>query len=111
MSSRDELYCQLTVASLDGTFGPGPRKNCTLLARQGLVHLLASDAHSTGRRAPRLSESFRELSRIAGEELASLAVRDNPRRMIGGDKLITPAGGEPRRHGSLLRRFFRNPGA
>jgi protein-tyrosine phosphatase len=43
---------QVTVGSLTGHFGRVPQRVAELLVREGLVHVLASDAHDTAHRAP-----------------------------------------------------------
>lgn len=106
--NREEVYCQLTVASMEGLFGPAAQKACTAMAKRGLVHLLASDAHSPGRRAPRLAASYGRLSRLAGDEAARIAVFDNPNRMINGQPLRLPLGDIRARRTGLLERLFRN---
>lgn len=104
---HDEVFCQITVASLEGLFGSPVKKTCGAMARRGLVHLLASDAHSTRQRVPRLSDSYRELARLAGEARARAAVHDNPLRMIEGRQLRRfNREGSPAR-GSLLARILR----
>ncbi|MHB1380886.1 MAG: tyrosine-protein phosphatase [Thermoleophilia bacterium] len=105
--ARDEVYCQLTVASLEGLFGSAARKACGAMAKRGLVHLLASDAHSAGRRAPRLAASYAQLSQLAGEEAARIAVFDNPGRMIDGKPLLHVQRDAPSGRTSLARRLFR----
>ena len=87
MVLHDDVFCQLTVASLEGLFGPQVRRTSAAMANRGIVHLLASDAHSTKKRVPRLSGGYRELARIVGEEAAMTAVFVNPRRMIQGETL------------------------
>jgi len=46
---------QITAGSLLGDFGYGPQEACEEFYRRGLVHLVASDAHSVERRPPRLA--------------------------------------------------------
>jgi protein-tyrosine phosphatase len=46
---------QITAGSLLGDFGYGPQEACEEFFRRGLVHLVASDAHSVSRRPPRLA--------------------------------------------------------
>lgn len=105
--NREEVYCQLTVASMEGLFGPASQKTCAAMAKRGLVHLLASDAHSPGKRAPRLAASHDKLARLAGHEAARIAVFDNPSRMIGGRPLLRATEDKRIRSTSLVKRLFR----
>jgi protein-tyrosine phosphatase len=105
--AREEVYCQITVASMEGLFGPRVKKTCAQMARRGLVHLLASDAHSAGHRAPRLSGGHRELARLAGDEMASAAVFENPRSMIGGEKFETPYNSDTSSRQGFMSRLLR----
>ncbi|MBI5870561.1 MAG: hypothetical protein HZB44_06345 [Actinobacteria bacterium] len=85
--SRGEVFCQLTAASIDGTFGKTLQKNSLAMARAGLIHLVASDAHSTGRRKPRLSGAFELLQREFGEAAARKVTIDNPLRVLENQEL------------------------
>jgi protein-tyrosine phosphatase len=87
--ARGEVYCQVTAASFEGIFGSRIQKVCVRMARKGLVHLLASDAHSTGRRSPILSRSYGKLADVIGERAADVSVMDNPRALIDGERLRT----------------------
>ncbi|RJQ45379.1 MAG: exopolysaccharide biosynthesis protein [Gaiellales bacterium] len=107
MIDHDDVYCQLTIASLSGLFGQSARKTSIAMARRGLAHLLASDAHSAGRRSPQLSWGYQELARLAGEEAAMIAVNVNPRLLTEGKKLrlVEPASGK--HTPGYLRRLLR----
>lgn len=79
---RGEAFCQLTAASIDGTFGKALQKVSLAMARAGLMHLVASDAHSTGRRKPCISEAYDTLRKEFGEKVAREAVFENPLRVL-----------------------------
>jgi protein-tyrosine phosphatase len=61
---------QVTCSSLMGTFGPGPQQMAEQLLRQGLVHFLATDAHSPRSRRPLMQRAFERVVELAGEEAA-----------------------------------------
>lgn len=69
-------WMQITAGALGGTFGRRAKYWGERFLGEGHTHLIASDAHSTGRRLPRLSEA-REL---AERELG----RDEARRLVEG---------------------------
>lgn len=105
--SRGEVFCQLTAASIDGTFGKTLQKTSLAMARAGLMHLVASDAHSTGRRRPRLSSAFEILRNELGEAVARTVTLDNPGRVLESQELdhCVEAGPEVSGRG-LLARFL-----
>jgi protein-tyrosine phosphatase len=45
-------------SSLSGLFGKNVKKTAERIVKKGLCNFIATDAHSTGRRAPRLKEGF-----------------------------------------------------
>jgi len=78
---------QVTADSLVGGFGPEARACSIFLLEQGLVHFLATDAHSPTWRQPRLSQGVRAASRIIGDTAARRLVEDNPARVLAGKAL------------------------
>jgi protein-tyrosine phosphatase len=75
---------QITAQSLTGSFGPQLSHWCMQAIEEGLVHFVASDAHDTVRRPPRLDEARRLLAKRFGEEYADLLVEHHPRAVIEG---------------------------
>ncbi|MHB9111367.1 MAG: tyrosine-protein phosphatase [Thermoleophilia bacterium] len=104
---RGEVFCQLTAASIDGTFGKTLQKSSLAMARAGLMHLVASDAHSTGRRKPRLSGAYEILRSELGEAAARTVTVENPRRVLESQELdrSVKTGSEVSGRG-LLARFL-----
>jgi len=85
---------QITAMSLTGRFGPGIQAIARSFLERGLVHVMATDAHSANHRPPVLSEAVASASRILGEE-ASRLVTDNPRALVEGRR---PASSNPMHH-------------
>lgn len=81
---------QLTGGSLLGQFGSQALESARSLLRDGLVHVLASDSHNTGPRAPRLTEARREAERLVGAEAARRMVLDVPRAILAGEEVEPP---------------------
>jgi protein-tyrosine phosphatase len=75
---------QITAGSLCGAFGT----QCQLLAesmlRDGLAHFVATDAHSSRTRRPRLGEAFARVSALVGEQCAIDLFVKNTSRVAGG---------------------------
>ncbi len=82
-----DLGClaQLTGQSLTGGFGRAVKKFSRQLLKQGYIHLMATDAHNSHHRPPRLSGALTELSRLIGEKRARAMVTDLPQRIINGE--------------------------
>jgi len=81
---RQGVRTQLTAMSVTGGFGRAAREASERWLREGLVDVLATDAHGTGRRPPRLSEAVERAAAIVGREAADRLVGENPRRILAG---------------------------
>jgi protein-tyrosine phosphatase len=75
---------QVTAMSLTGEFGSGVRRIAEKLLTKRLVHMIASDAHSTDRRPPILSAAVKAAEKIVGKEEAIKMVTEYPAAMIEG---------------------------
>jgi len=53
---RGGVWMQITAGSLDGSFGRTAQYWANRMLDEGYVHILATDAHDTGRRPPTLSK-------------------------------------------------------
>jgi tyrosine-protein phosphatase YwqE len=57
---------------------------------EGLVHLVASDAHRPEGRSPSLVDAITVINQLFGEETRNLLFSDNPAHLIAGTALIGP---------------------
>lgn len=80
--SRYGVWMQITAGSLTGNFGREPRYWAERMLADGHVHLLATDAHDTHRRAPDLSKGREAAARRVGEREATHMVLTRPRGVI-----------------------------
>jgi protein-tyrosine phosphatase len=80
----DNMYVQITSGSLTGEFGKDAQKCAEHLLRAGVVDVIATDAHSTTYRKPRLSSGFQAAADIIGLESAKRMVFGNPMKIISG---------------------------
>ncbi|MDQ6891335.1 MAG: hypothetical protein M3167_01470 [Acidobacteriota bacterium] len=78
---------QITAGSLLGDFGVGPLAACQEFFRRGLVHLVASDAHSLDRRPPRLGAARRWVKRTWGVPAELGLFEANPEALLRSDPL------------------------
>jgi len=101
-------FGQLTSGSALGVFGSAVEEFSEELARKGLVHVIASDAHNTRGRSPVLSRAVERVGQWVGPDFAARMVDDIPRAFLEGrDPDLPPAPEEPRgRQRSLLSRWF-----
>lgn len=75
-------WMQLTAGSLTGRFGRRPQYWAERMLDEGLVHLLATDAHDLHRRPPRLAEGREAAVRRVGEEEAQRLVLGRPQVIV-----------------------------
>jgi protein-tyrosine phosphatase len=72
------VWMQVTAGSLTGSFGRRPLYWAERMLNEGLVHLLATDAHSASRRRPNLAEGRDAAAHWVGAEEADRMVIDRP---------------------------------
>jgi protein-tyrosine phosphatase len=81
---------QVTAMSLTGGFGAEVKRTAEKLLSKRLLHMIASDAHSTDRRPPILSAGVKVAEKIVGKEAAKRMVTEYPEAVIEGKKLDIP---------------------
>ena len=69
---------QVNTGSITGFFGNRARKCARILFDHNMAHLIGTDAHSSGRRAPRMKEAVRRLDQWLGPEGADEIVNRTP---------------------------------
>lgn len=75
---------QLTADAVAGGFGAECAARAAQFLEEGWVTVLASDAHDTRMRPPRVSPGREAAARIVGDEEARKLVEDNPRQIVQG---------------------------
>lgn len=81
-------WMQVTAGALTGTFGPRAKYWGERFLDEGRVHLLATDAHSNGRRVPNLSRARAIAERMLGAEEAQRLVIGRPQAILAN---VSPA--------------------
>lgn len=91
-----QLGCvvQITAGSLTGEFGKTAARVAWELLHRNLVHVIASDGHSTTRRLPCLSAAAAAVAEHQTRAIAAALTGDNPAAIIAGQPL--PFCPEPR---------------
>lgn len=76
-----EMGCllQITAAAIAGGFGEGAKQCAHTMLKQGLVTIIASDAHHHQRRPAQLSTGLGAATQLIGEEEAVALATTNPR--------------------------------
>lgn len=87
---RRGMAAQLTTGSIKGMFGHEAKKCSIEWLRAGLIHIIASDAHSATGRVPRLKACSQTISSHFGSESSLILFKDNPERICQGRELISP---------------------
>ena len=78
---------QVTAQSLLGRFGKQSEESAWQMVRRGLAHFVASDAHDTEDRPPRLDLAFEALSGRVGDSHAQLLLIENPQAALSGERV------------------------
>ncbi len=69
-AARMGAWLQVTAAAITGRFGRGAKKCAERLLQDGVVHIIASDAHNIEYRPPILSDGVAAAIRLTGDETA-----------------------------------------
>ncbi|MCI0590644.1 MAG: capsular biosynthesis protein [Gammaproteobacteria bacterium] len=76
------VWMQVTAGSLTGRFGHKARYWAERMLDEGIVHLLATDAHGIRRRPPLLAEGRQAAERWVGPEEAMRLVEHRPQAVV-----------------------------
>jgi protein-tyrosine phosphatase len=75
---------QITAGSLCGTMGPQCREMSEWMLAEGLVHFVATDAHSPKSRRPLLRRAFERVAELTNAEMATVLCHANPISVVEG---------------------------
>lgn len=81
------ILAQVTAAALTGDQGPEVRKCAQTLLQHNLVQFMATDAHSTGLRSPRIIQALKYAENELGLDLARSLVENNPARILSHEEI------------------------
>lgn len=97
---KRKCYMQCNVNALNGVDGRKAQKWAKTLVELGCVHLIASDAHSIGRRNPEMQSGIEELEEM-GNSLLAKQLKDNAQCVLEGIEIPynTPMIAIAKRHG------------
>jgi protein-tyrosine phosphatase len=81
-AARQGAWLQVTAGAITGRFGDRAQYWGQRMLAEGMVHLLATDAHGVERRPPLLAEGREEAAKWVGTEEADRLVDARPRGII-----------------------------
>jgi protein-tyrosine phosphatase len=111
--AQQGAWMQITAGSLAGRFSDAAEYWGIRMLKDGLVHILATDAHSIEHRPPLLAEGVAAARRLVGAEEADQLVNGRPAAILNNhDPLLTvpiPALASGKKHSgqSFFARMFR----
>lgn len=110
--ARSGAWMQLTAGSITGRFGKRPQYWSERMLDEGLVHIIATDAHNLRNRKPLMAEATRLVAERLGDGAARDMVLTRPRMVLeNADPATGPTlvGLPPKPTGGFgaLRRLFR----
>lgn len=89
------VWMQITAGAILGKFGKRARYWSDRMLDEGLVHLVASDAHTVNMRSPKMSEAMSKVAAAVGAEEARRMVIDRPQAILDdvAPELVAPVPG------------------
>jgi len=93
--ARRGAWLQVTAGSLTGDFGSKAQYWAERLLDEGLIHILASDAHSVDHRPPILTKGVQVVEQTLGSQEAELVVITRPQGVLNNldpSQLAPPPG-------------------
>jgi protein-tyrosine phosphatase len=89
------VWMQITAGSLTGSFGRAPKYWGERMLAEGMVHIIATDAHDLSRRPPILSQGYRCAEGIVGATEAGRLVYDRPLAVLQNQPPTSVVAPEP----------------
>jgi protein-tyrosine phosphatase len=99
--AQQDCVIQITAGSIVGRMGRGPKKYAMEWLHEGIVHVVASDAHNTTGRPLKLKEAFDVVAQEIDPDTADLLFTHNPKAIIEGSQTYQPQPPKKRKWGFL----------
>lgn len=80
--AQQGVWMQLTAGAIVGKFGKRARHWSQRFLRDGLVHIVASDAHTTTRRSPVMSDAIPVMRRVVGRDEVQQILVHRPQAIL-----------------------------
>lgn len=75
-------WLQITAGAILGKFGTRAKYWSERLLSDGYVHIIASDAHNTGRRSPKMAEALEQAIKRVGKDEGLRMVLERPKAIL-----------------------------
>lgn len=82
---KEGCLFQITSSSITGIFGKDVKKTSENLIKSGICNFIGSDAHTTGRRSPKMKEALEEVRKL--NENAYESIEKNSEAVISNKEL------------------------
>jgi protein-tyrosine phosphatase len=111
-AQKSGVWMQITAGSLTGRMGSRPQYWAKRMLSEGLVHIIATDAHNTRSRPPVLSEAFEIAKSELGLDEATHLVVTRPTTVLENalpgtaPEVLTQHSRQSKASGGFLRRLF-----
>jgi protein-tyrosine phosphatase len=90
--AKSGIWMQVTAGSISGRFGKRPKYWAERMLSEGLVHILATDAHNCASRPPLLAEAHELAVELVGKDEAAHLVMTRPAGVLRNtDPSLLPA--------------------
>jgi protein-tyrosine phosphatase len=83
------VHMQIDAASLLGDYGPRIENTAWHILGLGWADFVATDAHNTTSRRPRMKAVFKQISKKLGKDIAELVCIENPARVVTGRDIVS----------------------
>ena len=80
---------QLNKGSVLGAFGSRVQQTAEMMLRDGVAHVIASDAHSASRRTPHMTEIRQWCEDYLGKRYTAILLDENPARLVSGKAMVS----------------------
>lgn len=80
---------QLNKGSALGAFGSLAQQTAYQMLRDGVIHVIASDAHGALRRTPHMGEIRQWCRTNLGEHYTGILLDENPARLVSGNRMVS----------------------
>lgn len=104
-AARMGAWLQITAGSIHGGFGRNAQKLAERMLQEGVVHIIASDAHGVENRPPIMSAGVEAAITLTGNEAEIMRmVHDRPQAILNNaepDSVMLPKGLAEQPHGLL----------
>lgn len=84
------IYTQMNFHSITGLYGKEVQKQAVEFLEHGFIHMIGTDAHSSGRRSPDIGEAYSVLEELVGKEEAVELTKKRAEQMIEDRSIAVP---------------------